>query len=65
MVTEYCCCVILKLQCGSGYYGYSILLQKLDALEKEEELREAAGFYADDESEEDEEMMEIREKASR
>ncbi|XP_071104037.1 GTP-binding protein 4-like [Haliotis cracherodii] len=41
------------------------IMEKLDALEKEEELREAAGFYADDESEEDEEMMEIREKASR
>ncbi|XP_067648643.1 GTP-binding protein 4-like [Haliotis asinina] len=41
------------------------IMEKLDALEKEEELREAAGFYASDESEEDEEMMDIREKASR
>ncbi|XP_041372056.1 nucleolar GTP-binding protein 1-like [Gigantopelta aegis] len=39
------------------------ILQKLDELEKEEELREQAGFYDSDQSEEDEEMMELRSTA--
>ena len=34
--------------------------QKLEELEKEEELREQAGFYDSDESEEDEDMKELR-----
>jgi len=38
--------------------------QKLDALEKEEELREKAGYYDSDDSEEDEEMQELRKTAS-
>jgi len=37
----------------------------LEALEKEEELREKAGVYDSDESEEDETMTEIRELASK
>uniref|UniRef100_A0A4D5R9X4 Nucleolar GTP-binding protein 1 n=1 Tax=Scolopendra viridis TaxID=118503 RepID=A0A4D5R9X4_SCOVI len=36
------------------------ILKKLEQLEKEEELRERAGLYDNDESEEDEEMKEIR-----
>ncbi|KAK3597055.1 hypothetical protein CHS0354_022058 [Potamilus streckersoni] len=40
------------------------ILQKLDALEKEEELRERAGYYMDDESE-DEEMKGIRQTAKK
>lgn len=36
------------------------LLQKLNALEKEEELREQAGYYNNEDSDEDEEMKEIR-----
>lgn len=42
-----------------------IYLKKLDALEKEEELREQAGYYNNEESEEDEEMQEIRATASK
>lgn len=39
--------------------------QKLDNLEKEEEIKEKAGFYADSESEDDEEMKNIRELAKK
>ena len=42
------------------------IMAKLDALEKEEELREKSGFYDSEESEsETEEMKEIREMASK
>lgn len=40
------------------------IMEKLDALEKEEDLREKAGFYDSNESEEDEEMIEIRKTAT-
>jgi len=39
------------------------IMEKLDALEKEEELRENAGYYNSDSSEEDEEMKETRKTA--
>lgn len=39
--------------------------EKLDYLEKEEEIRESAGFYNDSESEDDEEMKSVRELAKR
>merc|ERR1719259_461579 len=39
------------------------IMEKLDALEKEEEAREAAGFYDSEESEEDECYEEIKELA--
>lgn len=42
-----------------------MLSQKLEELEKEEELREKAGLYEDDESEEDDEMKEIRQTAKK
>lgn len=41
------------------------IMKKLDALEKEEELREKAGYYDNDDSEEDEEMQELRKTASK
>ena len=42
------------------------IMAKLDALEKEEELRDKSGFYESEESEsETEEMKEIREMASK
>jgi len=41
------------------------IMEKLEALEKEEELREKAGVYDSEESEEDEGMKEIRELASK
>ena len=41
----------------------SFIFQKLDELEKEEELRERAGYYDNEDSEEDEEMKEIRKTA--
>merc|ERR1712002_664671 len=41
------------------------ILAKLDALEKEEEMREKAGFYDSDMSEEDEDMQELRKTASK
>ena len=41
------------------------IFEKLEALEKEEELREKAGVYDDNESEDDEGMMEIRDLASK
>jgi len=41
------------------------IMEKLEALEKEEELREKAGVYDSEESEEDENMKEIREMASK
>lgn len=41
------------------------IMKKLEELEAEEEKREAAGLYDEDVSEEDEEMDEIRETASR
>merc|ERR1712121_482705 len=40
------------------------IFQKLEELEKEEELREKAGFYNNDSESEDEDMREIRELAS-
>ena len=40
-----------------------IILQKLEELEREEEMREKAGLYDEDESEEDEEMKELRSTA--
>ena len=40
-------------------------LQKLAELEKEEEMREKAGYYDSDESEEDEEMQGIRKLAGK
>nr|ALS04465.1 putative nucleolar GTP-binding protein 1-like protein [Acartia pacifica] len=39
------------------------IMEKLDALEKEEEARERAGFYDSDESEEDESYAEIKDLA--
>merc|ERR1719361_2376101 len=41
------------------------IMEKLEALEKEEELREKAGVYDSEESEEDDNMKEIRELASK
>jgi len=41
------------------------IMEKLEALEKEEELREKAGVYDSEESEEDDDMKEIRELASK
>lgn len=41
------------------------IMEKLDALEKEEEAREAAGYYDSEESEEDAGMEEIRELAGK
>merc|ERR1719391_1390451 len=41
------------------------IMEKLDALEKEEEAREAAGYYDSEESEEDTGMEEIRELAGK
>ena len=40
-------------------------MEKLEALEKEEELREKAGVYDSEESEEDDNMKEIRDLASK
>jgi nucleolar GTP-binding protein len=41
------------------------IMKKLEALEKEEELREQAGFYNSEESEEEENIKEIRQLASK
>ena len=41
------------------------IMEKLEALEKEEELREKAGVYDSEESEEDDNMKEIRQLASK
>merc|ERR1719315_603579 len=41
------------------------IMEKLDALEKEEEARERAGFYDSEESEEDEAYEEIKELAGK
>lgn len=41
------------------------IMEKLDALEKEEELREKAGYYDDDDSEEDDEMKDLRKTAAK
>ena len=41
------------------------IMEKLNALEKEEELREQAGYYENESSEEDEEMQEIRQTAAK
>jgi nucleolar GTP-binding protein len=41
------------------------IFKKLEELEKEEEMREKAGVYDSDESEEDEGMEEIRDLASK
>ena len=41
------------------------IMEKLEALEKEEELREKAGVYDSEESEEDDNMKEIRDLASK
>merc|ERR1712001_817523 len=41
------------------------IMEKLEALEKEEELREQAGFYNSEESEEEENIKEIRQMASK
>lgn len=41
------------------------IMEKLQALEKEEELREKAGYYESDDSDEDDEMKEIRKKAKK
>ena len=46
-------------------YIYYVNVQKLDELEKEEELREKAGVYDSDSSEEDEETLEIRKVAKK
>ena len=48
------------------FYGFmhcSTAVQKLEELEKEEELREKAGMYESDMSDDDEEMKEKRELA--
>ncbi|XP_048773228.1 GTP-binding protein 4-like [Ostrea edulis] len=39
------------------------IMKKLDELEKEEEMREQAGYYDNDSEEEDEEMQEVRKTA--
>ncbi len=52
-------CYHCQLTAGSGCSP-----QKLEELEKEEELREKAGFYDSDESS-DEEMKEIRKVANK
>lgn len=39
------------------------IMKKLDELEKEEELREKAGYYNNEDSEEDDEMKELRQTA--
>merc|ERR1711978_306332 len=41
------------------------IMEKLEALEKEEEARERAGFYDSDESEEDESYAEIKDLANK
>merc|ERR1712228_1079145 len=41
------------------------IMEKLEALEKEEEARERAGFYDSDESEEDESYSEIKDLANK
>jgi len=41
------------------------IMKKLDELEKEEDLREKAGFYKEDSDEDDEEMAQVRELASK
>merc|ERR1712029_779047 len=41
------------------------IMEKLEALEKEEEARERAGFYDSEESEEDESYAEIKELAGK
>merc|ERR1719443_2313270 len=41
------------------------IMEKLEALEKEEEARERAGYYDSDESEEDESYAEIKELATK
>merc|ERR1712209_300820 len=41
------------------------IMEKLEALEKEEEARERAGYYDSDESEEDESYAEIKELAGK
>lgn len=41
------------------------IMQKLEELEKEEELREQAGFYNDEEESEDEETRQMRETANK
>merc|ERR1711936_493822 len=41
------------------------IMEKLEALEKEEEARERAGFYDSEESEEDESYEEIKELAGK
>merc|ERR1711982_86249 len=42
-----------------------VIMEKLEALEKEEEARERAGFYESEESEEDESYAEIKELAGK
>lgn len=41
------------------------IMEKLDALEREEELREKAGYYDNEDSEEDENMLELRKTAAK
>merc|ERR1711878_190350 len=55
-----------------GWQGHNIadfidpdIMEKLEALEKEEEARERAGYYDSDESEEDENYAEIKDLASK
>lgn len=50
---------------GSDLHFTSSKSKKLEELEKEEELREAAGEYDSEPESEDEEMMEIRQLARR
>ena len=59
--------VIPETWCGHNIADYvdPDIMQKLEALEKEEELREKAGVYDSGESEEDENMKEIRQLASK
>lgn len=54
---------IISLRFGEHPDFHLISSKKLEELEKEEELREAAGEYDSEPESEDEEMMEIRQLA--
>ena len=59
--------VIPETWCGHNIADYvdPDIMEKLEALEKEEELREKAGVYDSEDTEEDDNMKEIRQLASK
>ena len=59
--------IVPETWCGHNIADYvdPDIMKKLEALEKEEELREKAGVYDSAESEEDDNMKEIRDLASK